>query len=1160
MYLKFDGSAALQSGASNGLNLWASASGQTIQGGDLNDVLGGVGSDTLIGGLGDNQYYLSGTGNVIVQGATGVNTVTTWMSYTLPDNIQNLNVTGDNLYAVGNALDNLITVGDTHGMTLYGAAGDNVLVGGAGTDTFVIDNSTPGADAIYNWHVGDTIRLIGGSPLQSFADVQAAMVQQGADVVVHNGAHDFVIRDATISQFTASDFYLALDASKLGALTFDDEFNSLRLRTASNPGGTWTPQYDYGGIGSYTLTGNGELQIYTQPGFTGTGTTDLGVNPFSISNGVLDIHAQTLTAAQSAAMWGYGYSSGVLTTKQSFAQTYGYFEMRAELPTDVSGAWPAFWLVPADGSWPPELDAMEQLSGSPNLIYTTEHSAATGTHTAIGAADYIPDPTGFHTYGVLWTPAALVWFVDGQEVFQTATPADMNKPMYMIANMAVGGWAGTPNFVSTDMKIDYIRAYALADGSSSWTSSVTPDTPGALASGGGSSGSIVTTGSGGTTTVGSGSTTTTAVATGDAVYVAPQGVTSITLVGSRQTVTGNDAGDTFISNNTGNRLIGGAGADAFDIGRGGDVVTGGDGADRFVFAETPWAAGHITDFTAGQDVVEISGLLARSGYTGSDPVADGYIRIVADAAGAQIWSNLDPVSPGAGWWLVTTLDGVSASVLQLHNGVISGVPIPPPEAPAGLALASIANGYVGLAGDTAGQTLTGTADPGAVVTLYDGGQAIGAPVAADANGNWSITLGVLADGAHSLTATASNGAGVSGASPVLSFTVDTQAPGPPSALADAAILNGYVGRAGDVAGQTLTGTAEAGAVVTVFDGAQAIGSVAADAAGRWSFALGVFADGAHQLSARAADAAGNTGAASAVLGFTVDTQAPASPTGLADAAIVNGYVDKAADTAGQKLTGAAEAGAAVTVFDGGQVLGVITADALGHWTFALGVLAEGPHQLTASATDAAGNTGAASAGLAFTVDTHILIPAVADVVQNAAGQTVISGVTDPGSTVAIADGARPLGSAITTASGSWSFAFALSGAGVHSFTQSAMDPAGNVASSAGVTLYSAQPNQTLVGGAGADVLIGRGGDTLTGGAGADHFVFNGAFGKETIQDFTPGVDEIQLDHAFVPDLAHVLAAAQQVGADVTITIGRNDVLTLHNVTLGALHAADFLFF
>ncbi|MDB5461508.1 MAG: endo,3,4-beta-glycanase, C-terminal secretion signal protein, partial [Caulobacteraceae bacterium] len=108
---------------------------------------------------------------------------------------------------------------------------------------------------------------------------------------------------------------------------------------------------------------------------------------------------------------------------------------------------------------------------------------------------------------------------------------------------------------------------------------------------------------------------------------------------------------------------------SFLIGRGGDVVTGGAGADSFIFKETPWNGGHITDFTSGADVIDLSGLLAASGYTGTNPIGDGFIKIDSDASGnARIWSDLDHVSPGAGWWMVTTLDHVAASSLHLAQG------------------------------------------------------------------------------------------------------------------------------------------------------------------------------------------------------------------------------------------------------------------------------------------------------------------------------------------------------------------------------------------------------------------------------------------------------------------------------------------------------------
>ena len=79
-----------------------------------------------------------------------------------------------------------------------------------------------------------------------------------------------------------------------------------------------------------------------------------------------------------------------------------------------------------------------------------------------------PTSDGFHTYGVLWTPRPDL-LRGRQRVFDTATPSDMNKPMWMIANLAVGGgWggiAGRHDRLPGKFNIDYIHAYALGDGS-----------------------------------------------------------------------------------------------------------------------------------------------------------------------------------------------------------------------------------------------------------------------------------------------------------------------------------------------------------------------------------------------------------------------------------------------------------------------------------------------------------------------------------------------------------------------------------------------------------------------------------------------------------------------------------------------------------------------
>ena len=164
---------------------------------------------------------------------------------------------------------------------------------------------------------------------------------------------------------------------------------------------------------------------------------------------------------------------------------------------------------------------------------------------------------------------------------------------------------------------------------------------------------------------------------------------------------------------------------------------------------------------------------------------------------------------------------------------------------------------------------------------------------------------------------------------------------------------------------TLTGTAEANSTVKVFDGATLLGSATANGSGRLELHHRQrLPNGAHSLTATATDAAGNTGAASAALSVTIDTTAPAAPR-ITSFSTDSGVVgDGITNDNTLTLTGTAEANATVKVFDGATLLGSVSADGSGAWSYTTAALANGAHSLTATATDAAGNTGAASTALA----------------------------------------------------------------------------------------------------------------------------------------------------------------------------------------------------
>lgn len=240
-------------------------------------------------------------------------------------------------------------------------------------------------------------------------------------------------------------------------LTFADEFND--FRPYMNGKGVWRTTYRDGKAADEfdirTLKSNKEVQLYVDPAFE-----RLGLNPFKITGGVLEISAERAPSQAKAALRDYRYISGLITTQPSFSQTYGYFEMRAKLPAG-KGVWPAFWLLPKDFSWPPEVDIMESV-GDPSKYYVTYHSSVTkdaGTEVPIS-------PDAYHVFAVSWDKDNVIWFVDGREVKRLPTPSDMHKPMFLVANLALGGdWAGYPDASTpfpVSFKIDYIRAYRFA--------------------------------------------------------------------------------------------------------------------------------------------------------------------------------------------------------------------------------------------------------------------------------------------------------------------------------------------------------------------------------------------------------------------------------------------------------------------------------------------------------------------------------------------------------------------------------------------------------------------------------------------------------------------------------------------------------------------------
>ncbi|WP_085741056.1 MULTISPECIES: matrixin family metalloprotease [unclassified Pseudomonas] len=125
-------------------NAYGSAFDDTLIGNALDNMLDGMGgADTMIGGAGNDSYYVDNIGDVVIETNTStseIDAVNSTIDYTLGANVEWLNLLGTaNLNGTGNALDNRIT-GNSGNNILDGGAGADIMIGGTGNDTYIVDN------------------------------------------------------------------------------------------------------------------------------------------------------------------------------------------------------------------------------------------------------------------------------------------------------------------------------------------------------------------------------------------------------------------------------------------------------------------------------------------------------------------------------------------------------------------------------------------------------------------------------------------------------------------------------------------------------------------------------------------------------------------------------------------------------------------------------------------------------------------------------------------------------------------------------------------------------------------------------------------------------------------------------------------------------------
>jgi beta-glucanase (GH16 family) len=251
-------------------------------------------------------------------------------------------------------------------------------------------------------------------------------------------------------------------------LDWSDEFNGNALDLTK-----WSYQIGTGSSEGLTDWGNNEKQYYREENAV-------------VANGVLTITAKKepfgnkqYTSARITTR-GIKGSSGLYTT------TFGRIEAKISLPA-VTGMWPAFWMLPQNspyGGWARsgEIDIMEAKGRLPDRWAGTIHYGGNWPNNQWSSIGDKIFPNGktiadYHVYAIEWTADKISWFCNGIKVGEKTQwyadasnpkPAPFDVPFYILLNLAVGGnYDGNrmppEDFVSGDMKVDYVRSYRWSD-------------------------------------------------------------------------------------------------------------------------------------------------------------------------------------------------------------------------------------------------------------------------------------------------------------------------------------------------------------------------------------------------------------------------------------------------------------------------------------------------------------------------------------------------------------------------------------------------------------------------------------------------------------------------------------------------------------------------
>ncbi|MCX7094842.1 MAG: calcium-binding protein [Methylobacter sp.] len=556
----------------------------TISGGatSLATVWANDGSDTLEGGLGDDQYVVNDTTDVITEYAgEGIDTVFTTVNYTLLTELENIaaagvtgSLTTSSITLTGNAKDNIL---DGVGTT----TGADTLIGGAGNDTYFISS-------------GDKIN----------ADTS------GIDTVVA----DFAINlssAAASTNFAASSATVIENVTLTGSSGVTITGNSLNNRLTGNTGansisgGTGNDILDTGATSSGTDSlngGDGNDTYIIRSGVTATITDSSGTDTvktfatFIAAAGIENVTALGTTAVNITAN-----TSNNLLIGNSAVNT-----ITADAGNDtLNGGGGADILIGGTGNDLYIADASDTVTESSGAGTDTVQLGGTDTTTVFALTDNVETLTMTGALNLKASAAAGAG-VGGSSVLSTTAHSMTGNSG---TNTLTGGSGndtlngGTGNDVLTG-----------GLGNDTYYLDVTTDSVTEIASQG--TDTIILSATSGTLTVPTAVETVTLSGTSAISATASALATAVTMTGNGaiNSLTGGSAADVLTGGAGDDVLVGNADNDTLNGGTGNDALTGGLGNDKYYVDS---ASDTVTEAAgAGTDTIESTVSLSLNDVAG----------------------------------------------------------------------------------------------------------------------------------------------------------------------------------------------------------------------------------------------------------------------------------------------------------------------------------------------------------------------------------------------------------------------------------------------------------------------------------------------------------------------------------------------------------------